>query len=182
MSSDRVRLATAADLHEVARVQRSANTIYAPYGLAEHLDALATPPDELARGLAQGLLWVATESPIAHDSGPIVGFALASAFGRDLHLDEIGVEPARARRGLGSQLLEAVLAEAARRGATRLTLLTVDFVPWTLGFYARHAFRVLRAAELDARLLELLSLDPHELAPSAQSFDGRIVLAKRLEH
>lgn len=171
-----VRAASAADLPEIGRVQRSANTLYAPYGLAEHLDALSTPREELERGFADRLLWVATDA-----SDTIVGFALASAFGADLHLDEIGVVPSRVRRGVGSSLLAAVMEEGRARAARRLTLLTVDFVPWTLGFYAHHRFTVLTARELDARLVALLAIDRAELPRDARSFDGRVVLARNLQ-
>lgn len=171
-----VRAASAADLPEIGRVQRSANTLYAPYGLAEHLDALSTPREELERGLADGLLWVASDA-----SDTPVGFALASTYGTDLHLDEIGVVPSRTRRGLGSSLLATVLAEARARGAHRLTLLTVDFVPWTLGFYAHHGFGVLSRRALDARLVALLAIEPEAYPPETRSFDGRIVLARNLQ-
>jgi GNAT superfamily N-acetyltransferase len=171
-----VRAAAARDLAEIERVQRSANSIYAPYGLAEHLDALSTPREELERGIAQGLSWVATDA-----SDTIVGFALASAFGHDLHLDEIGVVPSSARRGLGSRLLETVLEEGRVRAARRLTLLTVDFVPWTLGFYAHQGFHVLARRELDARLVALLAIVPGAHPPEAVSFDGRIVLTRNLQ-
>lgn len=171
-----IRVASAVDLSEIGRVQRSANSLYAPYGLAEHLDALSTPREELERGIAEGLSWVATDA-----SDTIVGFALASAFGADLHLDEIGVVPSRARRGVGSRLLETVLEHGRTRGARRLTLLTVDFVPWTLGFYAHHGFRVLATRELDARLVALLAIVPEAHPPQARSFDGRIVLARNLQ-
>ena len=60
-------------------------------------------------------------------------------------------------------------------------LLTVDFVPWTLGFYARHGFRVLSRAELDARLRRELSLEEGDRGrPEQRSFDGRIVAARSL--
>ena len=172
-----IRDAEAGDLAEIERVQRGANAIYAPYGLAEHLGSLATPRNELERGLAERLLWVAHDPALRS----LVGFALASDWGPDLHLDELGVVPSSARRGLGSRLLARALAEGRARGAARLTLLTVDFVPWTLGFYAHHGFRALATRELDARLLTLLALEPGTDPPWARSFGGRIVLERNLQ-
>ena len=45
-----IRVASAVDLSEIGRVQRSANSLYAPYGLAEHLDALSTHPEPVDEG------------------------------------------------------------------------------------------------------------------------------------
>ncbi len=165
------------DLDAITRVERLASVLFAPYGLAERLSELVTPRETVEEGLAAGLVWVAEEEP----SREIVGFALASPGGADLHLDEIDVIPSRLRRGIGTRLLEVVLAEGRARGAERLTLLTVDFVPWTLGFYARHGFRVLSRAELDARLRRELSLEEGDRGrPEQRSFDGRIVVARSL--
>lgn len=173
-----IRPATADDLDEIVRVERAANSLYAPYGLAAHIDALCSPRDVVIEGIDRGLAWVAVDED---DASSLVGFSLASACDRDLHLDEIDVVPSRVRRGLGTRLLEVVMDAARARGASRLTLLTVDFVPWTLGFYAHHGFRVLSASELDARLTEALAIDPRTIAPRQRSFDGRIVLARDVQ-
>ncbi len=171
-----IRLAQARDLADIGRVERLASVLYAPYGLADRLSEIVTPLDEVARGIEAGTAWV------VDDPGEgLVGFALAHSAGSDLHLDEIDVVPSRLRRGLGSALLEEVLEHARARGAARLTLLTVDFVPWTLGFYAHHGFRVLSVAELDARLADALLVDLTKLPPSQRSFEGRIILARNLQ-
>jgi GNAT superfamily N-acetyltransferase len=170
-----IRPALRDDLDEIVRVERAANSLYAAYGLAEHIDALSTPRDVVIEGIDAGLAWVAV------DDGSLVGFVLAHACDRDVHLDEIDVVPSRLRRGLGTRLLDTVLEAARARGAERMTLLTVDFVPWTLGFYAQHGFRVLAARELDARLLDVLQIEARSVDPSQRSFDGRIVLARNLQ-
>ncbi|MBN8612658.1 MAG: GNAT family N-acetyltransferase [Deltaproteobacteria bacterium] len=174
-----IRPATEGDLDDIVRVERAANSLYAPYGFAAHIDALSTPRDAVIEGIACGLAWVAQDAEA--EGSALVGFVLAHACDRDLHLDEIDVVPSRLRRGLGTRLLDVVLEEAGQRGAERLTLLTVDFVPWTLGFYAHHGFRVLSARELDARLLDALALDPKSVAPTQRSFEGRLVLARNLQ-
>ncbi len=173
----RIRGAQRDDLDEIVRVERAANSLYAAYGLAEHIDALSTPRDIVAEGIDAGLAWVAVDDADAS----LVGFVLAHACDRDVHLDEIDVVPSRVRRGLGTRLLDTVIEAARARGAERMTLLTVDFVPWTLGFYAHHGFRVLAASELDARLAEVLAIDARDVPPSQRSFDGRIVLARNLQ-
>lgn len=175
----RVRLARPTDLDAITRVERLAAVLYAPYGLADRLSELVTPRETVARGIAEGLVWVA-EDPSDGGAGDVIGMALASDAGDDLHLDEIDVVPSRLRRGVGTQLLDAVLAEGRARGSARLTLLTVDFVPWTLGFYARHGFRVLSRAELDARLRRELALEGSG-PPAQRSFDGRIVAVRALD-
>lgn len=171
-----IRPAEAQDLADIGRVERLASVLYAPYGLADRLSEIVTPLDEVARGIEARTAWVADEP-----GEGLVGFALAHVAGEDVHLDEIDVVPARLRRGLGSALLEVVLADARARGARRLTLLTVDFVPWTLGFYAHHGFRVLAVRELDERLASALSIEPSRLPPGQRSFDGRIILTRNLQ-
>lgn len=171
-----IRLAEPRDLADIGRVESLASALYAPYGLADRLSEIVTPLAEVERGIDAGCAWVADER-----GQGLVGFALAHAAGSDVHLDEIDVVPSRLRRGLGSALLEVVLEHARARGAERLTLLTVDFVPWTLGFYAHHGFRALCAAELDGRLAAALFVDPERLSPRQRSFDGRIILARNLQ-
>lgn len=74
----------------------------------------------LARELAQ--------SDVAHvfvlrlPGEPVAAFCACWIVAGQLHVNTIAVDPDHRRRGLGSYLMRAVLAEAARRGATSATL------------------------------------------------------------
>ena len=64
----------------------------------------------------------------------------ARGSGRAAHIEQVGVDPAFARRGLGRRLIEHVAAEARRWGLGALTLTTFRDVPWNGPWYARHGF------------------------------------------
>jgi GNAT superfamily N-acetyltransferase len=107
--------------------------------LREHAPELilneTTDDCTFAEAARHGRLWVA----LAGDTP--VGFALVEMLARDLpHLDEIDVEPAHGRRGLGNALVRTVCEWAADSGFSMLTLTTFRAVPWNLPFYARLGF------------------------------------------
>ncbi len=53
---------------------------------------------------------------------PVAAFCLCWLIADELHINTIAVEPSARRRGLGTELMRHVLAEAASAGATRATL------------------------------------------------------------
>ena len=86
----------------------------------------------------------------------MVGFALARPLGDGLHLDELDVLESHGRRGLGAQLVAAVLDCARQRGLPCVTLSTLRSVPWNAPWYERLGFRVMGPGELTAALRELI--------------------------
>lgn len=148
--------------------------MYAPYGLAQRLDETCTPHTRLQVGIEEGMLWV------AEAEGVLLGWALAEVRGEDIHLEEINVLPSAARRGIGTALLDAVCEEGFARSCTRITLVTIDFVPWTLGFYAHHGFRALPKRELSEHLVRDLWIAGQSFGEHERSFDGRVALVREL--
>jgi N-acetylglutamate synthase-like GNAT family acetyltransferase len=127
--------------------------------------------DEIFMGLAGAALEVKPEHIDAGDvwvataaDGSIVGIV---ALGRSdqphtLDLDKLFVAPQRIRRGVGRMLLTHAMAEARRRGAQRLTILSD---PYAATFYERIGAMRIGAAPSDAvpgRMLPLfeIRLDP----------------------
>jgi protein-L-isoaspartate(D-aspartate) O-methyltransferase len=102
-----------------------------------------TALEELEHALGAGLLWV-TRDP----GGEPVGFALVEIVDGEPHLEEIDVDPAHGRRGLGRALLEAVLAWASAAGHAGITLTTFRDVAWNAPFYERMGFRALAPNEI----------------------------------
>ena len=94
--------------------------------------------------IAAGDVWVATGA-----DGEVVGMvALAPSEQVDtLDLDKLFVEPQRIRNGVGRLLIGQAIAEARRRGAKRVTILSD---PYAAGFYERNGARLIGQAPSDA--------------------------------
>jgi predicted N-acetyltransferase YhbS len=91
-----------------------------------------------------GDVWVAISS-----DGEVAGMvALGPSEEPDtLDLDKLFVEPQRIRTGVGRSLIAHAIAEARRRGAKRLTILSD---PYAAGFYERNTARLIGKAPSDA--------------------------------
>ncbi|MFD2093377.1 GNAT family N-acetyltransferase [Blastococcus deserti] len=96
---------------------------------------------------------------------PVRGFAVLELVDGAVHLEQLSVDPAHGRRGLGTALLHATVRTAREHGVDRVTLLTYADVPWNGPWYARHGWR--ETTDLTPGLRELrdrerqLGLDRH---------------------
>ncbi len=100
-------------------------------------DALAAPGQEGRARIDQpGVLLVVGEV------GEPVGFAHLVHVEGLAHLAQLSVLPGRARRGLGSALVERALIEAWHDGFDTVSLTTYRDVAWNAPFYARLGFEV----------------------------------------
>jgi ribosomal protein S18 acetylase RimI-like enzyme len=130
------RRATAADLPAIKAV------IDAAY--ARYLTRMAKPPAPMLRdygpSVEDGTTWV-TGSPIA---------AVLTLYPRDDHLlvENIAVHPDAQGRGLGRALMGFAEDEAARRGLTRMALVTHEVMTENQAIYAHLGYtEVNRRAE-----------------------------------
>ena len=122
-----VRLAEPADLAALPAVEAAADTLFLPLGIAD-----LPPPASAAERARAWRVLVAGR--------PAVGFAVLERVDGDVHLEQLSVHPDAGRRGIGTALLAAAVAEARAAGAQRLTLTTYADVPWNGPWYARHGF------------------------------------------
>lgn len=83
-------------------------------------------------------VWVVAD----FDNAP-VGFAIVRGYGKSLHIQEIDIHPAHARRGLGAMLIEHIAGIARDHDAEAITLTTFSDVPWNAPYYERLGFRLL---------------------------------------
>ncbi|NRQ33609.1 GNAT family N-acetyltransferase [Nonomuraea sp. NN258] len=88
---------------------------------------------------------------------PPAGFALIGWVDGNVHLEQLAVRPTDMRRGIGGQLITAVLDHARACGAPAVTLTTFRDVPWNAPWYARHGFTVLPEAEWGPELRALVA-------------------------
>ncbi|WP_433300106.1 GNAT family N-acetyltransferase [Actinoplanes sp. CA-030573] len=96
--------------------------------------------EELLPYVRDGRAWVAGDPP--------VGYLVAEWVDGNVHIEQVSVDPAHGRRGLGSALVEQVAAWARAHGSAALTLTTYAEVAWNAPYYERLGFRRLTDAEL----------------------------------
>lgn len=161
-----IRVARASDLLRYAIIERAAATLYAPWGLDGAFAETPTATERVREAIDRGELIVATD-----EDDMMIGYALVGTDADDLHLEELAVEPTFGRRGHGTALLHATVALAREKKVGRVTLVTLDFVPFGKAYYARRGFSLLRADALSARLAEL--------APPDEP-DGRVAMGLTL--
>jgi GNAT superfamily N-acetyltransferase len=139
----RIRVASAADLPAMRDIERAAGTLFAEIGMREIADDEPPSLEELARYQRDGRAWIAED-----DAGRPVAYLIAGLVDGGVHVEQVSVHPAAARRGIGRALLDHAAGYAAASGAGALTLTTFAEVPWNAPYYARCGFRVVPDAEL----------------------------------
>ncbi|WP_304455753.1 GNAT family N-acetyltransferase [Nocardiopsis sp. YSL2] len=134
----------AEDEPDLVRVSLAADAVFAGAGVE-------LPPDDPRTLLAHAdRVLVATAS-----DGRPCGLAATVAIDGHPHLEQIAVDPAHGRRGVGSALLAAVRAEAAARGHGRITLTTFRDLPWNGPWYTARGFAPLPRPEWGPELVRL---------------------------
>ncbi|MBZ0299099.1 MAG: GNAT family N-acetyltransferase, partial [Anaerolineae bacterium] len=118
-------------------IERLAAGTFERLGLVDLYTRICTSSQEFAEYQQAGCLWVAVE-----DDQP-VGFIAVSWIETQVHIDEVDVLPAYARRGIGRALVERVCHWAAEQSADAVTLSTHTNVPWNAPFYAKLGFVVM---------------------------------------
>jgi ribosomal-protein-alanine N-acetyltransferase len=80
---------------------------------------------------------------VADEDGKIVGYAVATASGRDGHIVSVAVNPGCRRRGIGTALLSAVTRRMAEEGVEDIHLEVRKGNRAAISFYERMGFRAL---------------------------------------
>lgn len=130
----------------------------------ESVLAETTSHEELRDAQRLGHLWVALL-----DDRP-VGFAHVKILEPShAHLEEIDVHPDHGRRGLGTRLVTAVCAWAAREGYESVTLTTFTRVPFNMPFYAGLGFQAVPDVTVSPALRAVVDDEMHRgLDPSSR--------------
>ena len=128
-----IRAARPDDLERLVAIDRATTRFLADRG---HPSLLDTMPDEasVAALLGGRAAWVAADG----GDRPL-GFAVASDAGPCLYLHELGVDPDHHGRGVGTMLLDAVIAHGRWLFQPALALDTFRTVP-SAAFYAKRGF------------------------------------------
>ena len=151
MSSDCrpiVRLGEPDDIPVLQAIEKKARTVYASL---PGFEFVAASPPIAADRLMSGTAFVAevSKSPI--------GFSLVQPMDGALYLANISVLPDTSRRGIGTSLLERIIAHARASHATAVTLATFCAPPWNGPWFRRHGFTTMPESEIGAGLRAILT-------------------------
>ncbi|SDP41026.1 N-acetylglutamate synthase, GNAT family [Klenkia soli] len=157
-----VRRAEEADLPLLADVERAADQLFVPLGMTDF------PPPATPAQRAQA--W-----RVLVEGRPPRGFAVLELVDGAVHLEQLSVDPAHGRQGIGAGLLEATVEQAREHGADRVTLCTYADVAWNGPFYARHGF-----VEITDPTPGLALLLAHEVDLGLDRYGRRAAMERRL--
>ncbi|KNB53403.1 GNAT family N-acetyltransferase [Streptomyces caatingaensis] len=139
----RIRPARVDDLPPLQDIERAAGRCFHDVGMPEIAEDDPPSLAELRRFQEAGTAWVAADA-----AGGSVAYLLAEPVDSALHVEQVSVHPAAARRGVGRALLDHAAGAARASGAAALTLTTFADVPWNAPYYERCGFRRLADGEL----------------------------------
>lgn len=164
-----VAIARRRDLTAIGAIELAAAKLLCGYAPATVLNEL-TSEQELLDAYRDGRLWVALVDDLP------VGFALVTLIEEHCaHLQEINVDPAHGRRGLGRSLVAAVFEWADLRRLEAVTLTTFRDVAFNMPFYARMGFEEISGSELSPALAEVLRSE------AQRGLDKRVAMRRRLK-
>jgi GNAT superfamily N-acetyltransferase len=149
----RIRPARRDDLARFPAIEESADILFRMHAPDLPQPDGFVPSEAYEPLLTNGVIRVAVSRV---DDQP-VGFAAAGGLDGMLYLHEMSVHAEHQRRGLGSELLAAIVAQAARGPYSTVALTTDRFLPWNKPFYQRHGFIELDDASMPAALAAKLA-------------------------
>jgi GNAT superfamily N-acetyltransferase len=142
-SGYKIRSARVEELPLLAQIERSAAALFldTPYAFLANDEPLSL--DFVQQRFQPGQVWVAVDK-----QDVVVGFAITREVDETIYLQEMDVDPAHGRRGLGAALVETVCTWAKLQGHKAISLSTFRDLPWNAPFYAKLGFRILDESEL----------------------------------
>ena len=147
-----IRAANSGDIARMIAADIAASELFRPTGLIFDMPDIpdGVPADTLRSAIKDDLL-------LACETGDItVGFALLSVRGNtDFYLDQLSVDPAHGRKGVGSALVKACFEWTERHGFEEIFLSTFRDLPWNGPFYKSLGFRELPRRRLKDWMLEI---------------------------
>lgn len=154
-------------------IEIAAGELFRTVGMDDVADDDGPDAGVLSDALTDGRLWVATV-----DSVP-VGYALALLLeDGTAHLEQVSVDPAHGRRGLGAALVGAAVRWAVEGAQRSLTLSTFRDLAWNRPYYERLGFAVVPN---EARSPALVSVQRHEQELGLDVY-RRVIMARALTH
>jgi GNAT superfamily N-acetyltransferase len=142
-SGYKIRSARVKELPLLAQIEKSAAVLFldTPYTFLANDEPLSL--DFVQQRFQAGQVWVAVDK-----QDVVLGFAITREVDDTIYLQEMDVDPAHGRRGLGAELVETVCDWAQLQGYKVILLSTFRDLPWNAPFYAKLGFRMLDESEL----------------------------------
>jgi GNAT superfamily N-acetyltransferase len=131
-------------------IERAAGRPFVDMGMPEVAAHEPMSVEELDAYRLAGRSWVLV--PDGDSAAEPIAYIVVEVFDGAAHVEQVSLDPAFARQGLGRRLLDHVAAEARAEGRTAVTLTTYRDVPWNAPYYSRCGFRVLAEGELGPEL------------------------------
>lgn len=132
-------------------IEEAAGELFPMDDQPEPLRSINRPPEDFVKGLNNGLLWVVVD--IANIS---VAFLLASIIDGCIHITEFDVHSDYGKRGIGTKLIDHVLAAAKEKGFPSVTLTTFEHLPWNAPFYRKRGFEVIGVDQIGDELAQIV--------------------------
>ncbi|RAJ56104.1 acetyltransferase (GNAT) family protein [Streptomyces sp. Amel2xB2] len=184
MTGVHIRAGAERDLRRLQLAERAAGSLFRELGMDRVADDAPPPLPVLRRYVHRGGLWVAVRDGSEDGDGngdggsggdggahrseydgdaeeTPVAYVMTEPVDGALHIEQVTVHPASARRGIGRALIEHVARRAAAAGHPALTLCTFAEVPWNAPYYERCGFRVLAEDELTPGLRRIRAEETH---------------------
>lgn len=145
-----LRAARVAEVPRLREIEVLAGEAFRALGM--DLVADDPPPDaaEYERLVDGGRAWVVTD-----EADLAVAYSVAEEVDGRAHVEQVSVDPAHARQGLGRDLVEEIARWGVAQGLAEASLRTFRDVPWNAPYYERLGFRVLSPDELGPGLARL---------------------------
>lgn len=138
-----IRPGHAGDLDDIIRADIAASALFAPTGLLS--------PEALDDHVEKQALLASIDADqldVAELPGDgVVGFSQFTKIDDDIYLQQISVDPAFGRRGIGRLLMARLDDRAEDSGAAQITLSTFRDLAWNGPFYASLGFAELSRRE-----------------------------------
>ncbi|HNP58466.1 MAG TPA: GNAT family N-acetyltransferase [Gordonia sp. (in: high G+C Gram-positive bacteria)] len=142
-----IRAARPADYPAIQDIEQRAGQAFRTVGMDAIADDDPFSDAELDAYTASGRAWVSTDQ-----ADKPTAYVLVDIIDCMAHIEQVTVDPAHARKGLGALLIEHVDGWAREQRLDGLSLTTFVEVPWNAPYYERLGFRRLAPEQLDAGL------------------------------
>ena len=135
-----IRPGRPADLPALDAVEQSGAETFTAFGQPLADGSPPTPPDQRAKALQAGLLWVADDADIG-----VIGFVAGEITDDGLYIEEVDVVMERQKQGHGRRLIQAAIDWARTERLPAVTLTTFRHIPFNAPLYASMGFDLLDA-------------------------------------